>query len=233
MKVCIAGHSASGFGDGATGGSEGQSALLARRLAARGHEVTYVVAGLRGGERDADGVRIRSGWDAGAGTRYLRAFRRYQRLLHVLRGGGGGRLLLTRRRLLHAVRGARRARCGRRLRPGHRQRQGSLRRFGQGPLRGAQRTRVRRHRPRGPRRVSPHGPGRRRLGRRTEPGAGGRVPPARAARGRAAQHRRATAERTARRDARARCVVGRQRRRRPAVQGPGGARGDWSVCCPR
>ena len=86
MKVCITGHSASGFGEGATGGSEGQSALLARRLAARGHEVTYVVAGLRGGERDADGVRIRSGWDAGAGTRYLRAFRRYQRLLHVLRG---------------------------------------------------------------------------------------------------------------------------------------------------
>ena len=85
MKVCIVGHSASGFGEGATGGSEGQSALLARRLAARGHTVAYVVVGLRGGERDVDGVRIRSGWDADAGTRYLRALSRYPHLLRVLR----------------------------------------------------------------------------------------------------------------------------------------------------
>ena len=36
VKVCIVGHSAAGFGAGAVGGSERQSALLARELAARG-----------------------------------------------------------------------------------------------------------------------------------------------------------------------------------------------------
>ena len=86
MKVCIVAHSAKGFGE-LVGGSERQSALLARALAARGHDVVYVVAGLAGGDRSIDGVRLRAAWDPQAGVRFLRAAtHRYPRLLRLLRG---------------------------------------------------------------------------------------------------------------------------------------------------
>ena len=85
MKFCIVGHSAVGFGEVA-GGSERQSSRLARELAARGHEVVYVVTGLAGGDRTVDGVRLRSAWDPQAGVRLVRAATyRYPRLLGVLR----------------------------------------------------------------------------------------------------------------------------------------------------
>ena len=83
MKVCLIGHSASGFGVLA-GGSERQSALLARELAARGHDVTYFVTGLAGGDRTIDGVRLRAAWDPQAGVRLVRAAYRYPRFLDML-----------------------------------------------------------------------------------------------------------------------------------------------------
>ena len=86
MKVCLVGHSAAGFGEGPVGGSERQSALLARELAARGHDVTYVVTGLAGGDRTVYGVCLRPAWDPDAGLRFLRAAtHRYPRLLGMLR----------------------------------------------------------------------------------------------------------------------------------------------------
>lgn len=85
MRVCILGHSASGFLASSAGGSERQTALLARSLAARGHAVTLVVTGLAGGERQIDGVLIRSGWDPDRGVRYLRAATyRYPHLYRLL-----------------------------------------------------------------------------------------------------------------------------------------------------
>ena len=87
MKLCLVGHSAAGFGAERVGGSERQSALLARELAARGHDVAYVVTGLAGGDRTVDGVRLRAAWDPEAGVRFVRAAtHRYPRLLGVLRG---------------------------------------------------------------------------------------------------------------------------------------------------
>ncbi len=86
MKVCLVGHSAAGFGDGHVGGSERQSALLARELAAHGHDVVYVVTGLAGGDRTVAGVRLRAAWDPDAGVRFVRAAtHRYPRLLSLLR----------------------------------------------------------------------------------------------------------------------------------------------------
>jgi glycosyltransferase involved in cell wall biosynthesis len=86
MKVCLVGHSATGFGDGHVGGSERQSALLARELAAGGHDVAYVVTGLAGGDRTVCGVRLRAAWDPDAGVRFVRAAtHRYPRLLGMLR----------------------------------------------------------------------------------------------------------------------------------------------------
>jgi len=84
MKVCITAHSAKGFGE-FVGGSERQSALLARALAERGHEVSYVVAGMAGADRTIDGVRLRGAWDPDGGVRYVRAARRYSRLFSLLR----------------------------------------------------------------------------------------------------------------------------------------------------
>jgi glycosyltransferase involved in cell wall biosynthesis len=85
VKVCIVAHSAMGFGE-FVGGSERQSALLARALAARGHDVAYVVAGLAGGDRTIDGVRLRAAWDPEAGVRFVRAAtHRYPQLLRILR----------------------------------------------------------------------------------------------------------------------------------------------------
>jgi glycosyltransferase involved in cell wall biosynthesis len=85
MNVCLVCHSASGFGE-LHGGSERQSALLARALAARGHDVAYVVTGLAGDDRTVDGVRLRGAWDPEAGVRFLRAAtHRYPKLLGMLR----------------------------------------------------------------------------------------------------------------------------------------------------
>jgi glycosyltransferase involved in cell wall biosynthesis len=85
VRVCLVGHSAAGFGGGRVGGSERQSALLARELAARGHDVVYVVTGLAGGDRTVSGVRLRAAWDPDAGVRFLRAAtHRYPRLLGML-----------------------------------------------------------------------------------------------------------------------------------------------------
>jgi len=86
LRVCLVGHSAAGFRAARVGGSERQSALLARELAARGHDVAYVVTGLAGGDRTVDGVRVRGAWDPEAGVRFLRAAtHRYPRLLGMLR----------------------------------------------------------------------------------------------------------------------------------------------------
>jgi glycosyltransferase involved in cell wall biosynthesis len=86
MKVCLVGHSVEGLLSASVGGSERQIALLARTLAARGHDVALVVTDLGGGEREIDGVRVRAGWEAGRGVRYVRAVMyRYPRLWRVLR----------------------------------------------------------------------------------------------------------------------------------------------------
>ncbi|MFA4965611.1 MAG: glycosyltransferase [Thermoleophilia bacterium] len=85
MKVCLVGHSAAGLLSSPAGGSERQSALLARALAARGHDVAYVVTGLAGGERVVDGVCLRGAWEPDAGVRYVRAVtHRYPHLYRVL-----------------------------------------------------------------------------------------------------------------------------------------------------
>ncbi len=85
MKICFVGHSADGLLGSSAGGSERQTALLARELAARGHRVSLVVTGLSGGERVADGVRVVPAWDGQRGVRYLRAVQRYPRLYRLLR----------------------------------------------------------------------------------------------------------------------------------------------------
>ena len=51
-----------------------------------GHDVTYVVTGLAGGDRTVDGVRLRAAWDPESGIRFVRAVtHRYPRLLRMLR----------------------------------------------------------------------------------------------------------------------------------------------------
>jgi glycosyltransferase involved in cell wall biosynthesis len=55
-------------------------------LAARGHDLSLVVTGLRGEERLVDGVRLVPAWDPDRGTRFVRALvYRYPRLYRVLR----------------------------------------------------------------------------------------------------------------------------------------------------
>ena len=86
MKVCIVGHSAAGLLSSSAGGSERQTALLARELAARGHDVSLVVTQLPGQERVADGVRVIPAWDPQRGVRFARALSyRYPRLYRLLR----------------------------------------------------------------------------------------------------------------------------------------------------
>jgi glycosyltransferase involved in cell wall biosynthesis len=86
MRVCLTGHSVAGLLSASVGGSERQIALLARTLAARGHDVALVVTGLAGGERTIDGVRVRAGWEPERGVRYVRAVTyRYPHLWRVLR----------------------------------------------------------------------------------------------------------------------------------------------------
>ena len=86
MKVCLVGHSAAGLLAASANGSERQTALLARELAARGHDVSFVVTGLPGEGRIVDGVRVLPAWDPRLGTRFLRALTyRYPRLYRVLR----------------------------------------------------------------------------------------------------------------------------------------------------
>ena len=85
MKVCLVGYSAEGLLTSSPGGSEWQSALLARCLADRGHEVTFVVTGYAGVEDTVAGVQLRAGWDPDRGLRFVRAATyRYPRLLQVL-----------------------------------------------------------------------------------------------------------------------------------------------------
>lgn len=80
------GHSAEGLLGSSAGGSERQTALLARELAARGHDVSLVVTGLSGGERVIDGVRVVPAWDPQRGVRFVRAVtHRYPRLYGLLR----------------------------------------------------------------------------------------------------------------------------------------------------
>lgn len=86
MKVCLVGHSAAGLLRAAAGGSERQTALLARELAARGHDVSLVATILEGDERVIEGVRVIPAWDPHHGVRFARALAyRYPRLLRVLR----------------------------------------------------------------------------------------------------------------------------------------------------
>ncbi|HJW76010.1 MAG TPA: glycosyltransferase family 4 protein [Thermoleophilia bacterium] len=86
MKICLVGHSADGLLKSSAGGSERQIALLALELAARGHDVSLVVAGHDGPELTIDGVRVRCGWDTTRGLRWVRALTyRYPHLYRVLR----------------------------------------------------------------------------------------------------------------------------------------------------
>ncbi|PKQ06794.1 MAG: hypothetical protein CVT71_01325, partial [Alphaproteobacteria bacterium HGW-Alphaproteobacteria-10] len=86
VRVCIAGHSAEGLSGEHSGGSERQSALLAVELAARGHDVTYVVAGDAGVEGTVAAVTVRGAWRSDAGVRFARALtHRYPNLYGVLR----------------------------------------------------------------------------------------------------------------------------------------------------
>ena len=62
----------SGFYGEGIGGAERQIYLLARYLAKRGHEVTFVVVGYDEPETTVDGVRVRSGWLSGHGCRGIR-----------------------------------------------------------------------------------------------------------------------------------------------------------------
>ena len=86
MRACLVGHSAAGLLGASANGSERQTALLARQLASRGHDVSLVVTGLVGDERLVDGVRVIPAWDPQRGTRFVRAVvYRYPRLYRVLR----------------------------------------------------------------------------------------------------------------------------------------------------
>jgi glycosyltransferase involved in cell wall biosynthesis len=86
MRICLVGHSAAGLLSSSAGGSERQSALLAKALAARGHDVSFVVTGLAHGEGVVSGVRLRSGWNPDRGMRFVRAATyRYPHLSSVLR----------------------------------------------------------------------------------------------------------------------------------------------------
>ena len=85
MRVCIVTYAANPFGQ-KTGGSERQSSSLARALAARGHDVTYIAVGWPGEDLVIDGVKVRPAWNPHGGIRYVRAVtHRYPRLLRVLR----------------------------------------------------------------------------------------------------------------------------------------------------
>ena len=86
MKVCVVSYSAEGLLTSSAGGSEWQSALLATTLAARGHDVSFVVTGLAEAEDTVSGVRLRAGWDPDRGLRFIRAVTyRYPHLARVLR----------------------------------------------------------------------------------------------------------------------------------------------------
>ncbi len=86
VKICLVGYSAEGLLTSSAGGSEWQSALLAMTLAARGHDVTFVVTGLADAEGTVSGVYLRSGWDPDRGPRFIRAVTyRYPHLCRVLR----------------------------------------------------------------------------------------------------------------------------------------------------
>jgi len=74
MKICLVGHNADALRGCVAGGSEKQIALLARHLARRGHEVTFVAVGYGGTEEDIDGVHLRSGWLPDRGLRGVRFF---------------------------------------------------------------------------------------------------------------------------------------------------------------
>jgi glycosyltransferase involved in cell wall biosynthesis len=86
VKVCLVGYTAAGMLSSTPGGSERQLALLARGLAARGHETVLVATGLREDGLVVDGVRLRSGWDPDRGVRYVRAVYRYSHLWRALTG---------------------------------------------------------------------------------------------------------------------------------------------------
>jgi glycosyltransferase involved in cell wall biosynthesis len=72
MKICLVGHTASALRGAGSGGAEKQIALLARHLARRGNDVTFVVTGDSGGDGVVEGVRILSGWQANRGVRKIR-----------------------------------------------------------------------------------------------------------------------------------------------------------------
>lgn len=86
LRVCCVSYSAKGLVGGVTGGAERQVALLARALAARGHEVSLVVPGYDGEAVTLAGVRLISGWRKDEGVRILRSLTyRAPTLLRVLR----------------------------------------------------------------------------------------------------------------------------------------------------
>ena len=97
MRVCCVSHSARGLVGGTTGGAERQVALLARSLAARGHDVTLVVPGYDGEAESVAGVRLLSGWRRDRGVRILRSVTYRAPSLH--------RVLLEQRADVYYVRG--------------------------------------------------------------------------------------------------------------------------------
>jgi glycosyltransferase involved in cell wall biosynthesis len=85
MRLCVVSHSERALLGLQTGGSERQGVLLAKHMAARGHEVALVVPGYEGPDRWIDGVLLRSGWDPSRGLRFVRALTyRYPTLRRVL-----------------------------------------------------------------------------------------------------------------------------------------------------
>ena len=73
MRICLVGVSGAGLHGGPTDGSEKQIATLARHLARRGNEVTFVALDYGGPVVQIDGVLLRAAWDPDKGLRWLRA----------------------------------------------------------------------------------------------------------------------------------------------------------------
>lgn len=85
LRFCIVYPYATWFSGKPCGGAEKQVGLLARHLARRGNDVTFLALDHRGPERVVDGVNIRLAWEKGAGTPWLGiAMRRHPGLTRLV-----------------------------------------------------------------------------------------------------------------------------------------------------